>query len=119
MDEGWKFKIQHVPVCDLKPGPNIRKEAPPDEIAVLAASLKVQQLHPIIVTPDLAIVDGWRRWLAAQEAGIKCLWAVITNRQLSKDERIAAQLAMALHRKDFTEQEKVLACEELLASAGG
>ena len=59
--ETLNLKVQYVRVCDLKCGPNIRKKADPDEIAALAASLKVQQLHPIFVAPDLTIVDGWKR----------------------------------------------------------
>ena len=113
VQEMLNFKVQKVAIRDMKPGPNVRKEFDPEAIATLGVSLKLQQLQPLVLAPDLMIIDGWRRWLAAQKAELEWLWAAITHRQLSPDERIAAQLAMALHRKDLTEQEKVAGFEEL------
>jgi ParB/RepB/Spo0J family partition protein len=110
------FKIEKLAVMSLKPGPNIRKDVLQAEIDALAESLKVQQMQPIVVGPDMAIIDGWRRWLAAQKAKMESIWAVVTNRPLSRDELVQAQLAMDLHRKNLTDQERVAACEELLAT---
>ena len=108
--------IRQIALVDMKPGPNIRTQVDPDEIADLGESLRKGQHQPVIVGSDLVILDGWRRWLAAQKAGLKSLWAVITNKPLSETERTTAQLVMSIHRKDVSDQDKVKACEQLLAS---
>lgn len=110
------MRLDNVALGDLNPGPNVRQDVSPEDVAALAESLKVRQLQPIIVGPDLTILDGWRRFLAAQLAQLDSLWAAITNRILSAEERISVQLEMDLHRRDFTDQDRVLACEALFAA---
>ncbi|MBS0206933.1 MAG: ParB N-terminal domain-containing protein [Planctomycetes bacterium] len=105
-----------VTVRDLRAGANIRDDILPQDLMTLGESLKARQLQPIIVSPDLIILDGWRRYRAAQLVQLDSLWAAITTRALSDEERIAIQLEMDLHRQDFTEQERVLACEQLFAA---
>jgi ParB family transcriptional regulator, chromosome partitioning protein len=112
-------RLEFVLVSDLKPGPNVRSHADEAELRLLGQSLKERQFHPLVVTPELEIVDGWRRWSAAKATGIERLWAVIGTHPLTDGERIAAQLAMSLHRAGLTEQEKVKACEELMAAVPG
>ncbi|HUQ70950.1 MAG TPA: ParB/RepB/Spo0J family partition protein, partial [Planctomycetaceae bacterium] len=114
--EAMTYKLQQVPVGDIRPGPNVRQAVDPSELAWLADSLKVRQQQPLLVDADHVLIDGYRRWLAAQRAELKWLWAIVTNRPLSKAERTEAQLVMDLHRQDFTDAEKVAACEALLAA---
>lgn len=71
------LNLKKIAIHGMKPGPNVRTSAEPGEIAALAASLKREQLHPVLLGPDMTILDGWRHWLAAQEAGLDSLWAVL------------------------------------------
>ncbi|MCC7419986.1 MAG: ParB/RepB/Spo0J family partition protein [Planctomycetaceae bacterium] len=108
--------LRAVAVQDMKPGQNVRKTADAAAIEVLGASLKQRQLHPLVLGPDLVILDGWRRWLAAQRVGLKSLWAVIQQEPLSPEDCVTAQMVMAIHRKDLREQEKVGGYEQLAAA---
>jgi ParB/RepB/Spo0J family partition protein len=110
------LNLRQVRLEDIRPGANVREFNDANEIASLGISLRQQQLQPLLLAPDLTLIDGWRRWLAAQKAGLKTLWAVISANPLSNAERIAAQMIMALHRRDLTEIEKVRGCEELAAA---
>lgn len=107
-------EVRQVLVTDIKPGPNVRLNPREDELTALGESLKGRQWHPVILDPDLCLLDGWRRWLAAQKAGIKVLWAVVTDRRLSAQELKLAQMAMSLHRADLTDYEKWKNCCELM-----
>lgn len=112
-------RLEFVPVADLKPGPNVRLQVDEADLRLLGQSLKERQFHPLVVTPELEIVDGWRRWSAAKLAGIERLWVVISTHPLTDGERVAAQLTMSLHREGLTDVEKVKACEELLKAVPG
>jgi ParB/RepB/Spo0J family partition protein len=116
IDSAAALRLEQVRVSDLTPGPNVRTQFDEGELQLLGQSLKERQFHPLVVTPDMQIVDGGRRWLAAKRVGMERLWAVIGTNPLTDDERITAQLTMALHRQGLSEQDKVKACEELLAA---
>jgi ParB/RepB/Spo0J family partition protein len=69
-------------------------------------------LVPLLARPDGTIIDGWRRWLAAQRKGIKELPVIITDKP--ENEIRGIQLATVFHRADLTGHEKWLACSELM-----
>jgi ParB/RepB/Spo0J family partition protein len=72
-------------------------------------------LVPLLVKPDGTIIDGWRRWLAAQRKGIKELPVIIVEKPQTAMETRGIQLATAIHRADLTGHEKWLACDELMS----
>lgn len=119
IDSAAALRLEQIRVSDLTPGPNVRTKVDEGELQLLGQSLKERQFHPLVTTPEMQIVDGWRRWLAARLVGLERLWVVIGTNPLTDEERIAAQLTMALHRQGLTEQEKVKACEELMAAVPG
>ncbi|MBS0263101.1 MAG: ParB N-terminal domain-containing protein [Planctomycetes bacterium] len=108
------LKLEDVAVADMKPGLNVRKDPHEPELRPLGESLLVRQFHPVILDLELVIVDGWRRWLAAQLVGIKTLKAVITSQPVSPSQLRIAQLMMSTHRADLTGGELYTACYELL-----
>jgi ParB/RepB/Spo0J family partition protein len=118
-DFDFKYTIEDVPVEKMKPGKNVRKDPNETEILPLGESLLVRQLHPVILNPEYFIIDGWRRWLAAQKVAIKTLWAIITDRQLTRTELQIAQLMMSVHRCDLTGGELYTASYELLQLHSG
>ncbi|HEY2414841.1 MAG TPA: ParB N-terminal domain-containing protein, partial [Pirellulaceae bacterium] len=67
------WQLADVPVDKMKPGSNVRKDARESELPALGESLLVRQYHPVILDLEFVIVDGWRRWLAAQRVGLKTL----------------------------------------------
>ncbi len=69
-------------------------------------------LVPLLAKPVGTIIDGWRRWLAAQRKGIKELPVIITD-EPEKEIR-GIQLATVFHRADLTGHEKQVACAELM-----
>ena len=109
------YRLEQPAIDAMRPGANIRSDPRPEELAALAESLKVRQHHPVILLPDMTILDGWRRWLAARQAGIDRLWAVNAPAPLTPTELRLAQFAMGQHRADITAYEKFRACADLLA----
>ena len=57
-------------------------------------------LVPLLVKPDGTIIDGWRRWMAAQRKGIKELPVIITDKPEMEIKGI--QLATVFHKSDLT-----------------
>ena len=108
------LKLEDVAVADMKPGPNVRKDPHEPELRPLGESLLVRQYHPVILDLEFIIVDGWRRWLAAQLVGMKTLKAIITSQPVSPSQLRIAQLMMSTHRADLTGGELYTACYELL-----
>jgi len=74
-------------------------------------------LVPLLARPDGTIIDGWRRWLAAQRKAIKELPVIITDRP--ENEIRGIQLATVFHRADLTGHEKWTACSELMCMNPG
>jgi hypothetical protein len=113
-DFDFNFRLDDVPVKQMQPGSNMRKD--PDEAALvpLGESLLVRQFQPVILDPEFFIIDGWRRWLAAQRVGLDTLKAVITDRPLTKKELRIAQLMMSVHHCSMTGAELYMGCYSLL-----
>jgi len=113
-DFDFKYRLDDVPVKKMKPGSNLRKD--PDEAALqpLGESLLVRQLQPVILDPEFFIIDGWRRWLAAQRVALETLKAIITDRPLTKKELQIAQLMMSVHQCAVTGGELYTGCFALL-----
>ena len=74
-------------------------------------------LVPLLAKPDGTIIDGWRRWLAAERKGIKELPVIITDKPEMEIKGI--QLATVFHKADLTGYEKWLACAELMCMNPG
>lgn len=60
------------------------------------------------------IIDGGRRWLAAERKGIAELPVIITDKSQTELEIRGIQIATAIHRQDLTGFECFGACKELL-----
>jgi ParB family chromosome partitioning protein len=103
MPLGW-FRIQQ----------QVRKQFAAAELQQLGESLKVKQLQPVLAKPDGTLVAGERRYRAAELAGLKGLWVIVSDEPLSDSEIRILQLAENLHRAELTGYEQWLACRELL-----
>ena len=101
----------------FKPDPNQpRKEFGLAELAQLEESLFVRQDIPLIAYADGMIVDGERRWRAAQLKGrIKTLDVVITDKSMTPAELRVFQITSSVHRASLTGYEMWQACTDLLA----
>lgn len=71
-------------------------------------------LVPLLAKPDGMLIDGWRRWLAAQRKGIRELPVIITDKP--EEEIPGIRLATVFHKVDLTAYEKWRALEELRLS---
>ncbi|OWK34925.1 ParB/RepB/Spo0J family partition protein [Fimbriiglobus ruber] len=115
-----KRTLQAVSVAGCRPDPgNPRKQFDEADLENLADSLKGRQIEPIQVTKDLIIIDGERRWRAAQLAGLETLLAVVTDRALTSEELTVVRLTTFLHKKDLNAIEKWQAFDELHRLHGG
>lgn len=113
-ESDFKYEIVDVPVEKMKPGPNVRKDPHESELRPLGESLLVRQFHPVILDPDYFIVDGWRRWLAAQLVALKTLKAIVAAGPITPSQLRIAQVVMSTHRAGLTPGELYTACYELL-----
>jgi ParB family chromosome partitioning protein len=111
--------VQMKPTGFFKPDPNNpRKCADEKDLDHLGDDLLARGvLVPLLARPGGILIDGWRRWLAAQRKGIKELPAIITDKPESEIPGI--RLATVFHKADLTGAEKWLACSEILASHPG
>lgn len=109
--------MQPVPTSRIRVGDRIRKDL--GDIAELADSIKLCQLQPIVVTPDMQLVAGERRLRACELAGIP----VHVRIAATIKDALAALRAEAdenLLRKAWTREEEVayaLRLRELMAPA--
>lgn len=103
--------VTTIPIGDIAPDPDQpRKRFNEEELASLAASIKVQGLlQPILVGPKLAngrhiIIAGERRWRAAGKAGVHEIPALIRD----VDDRTRAEFALVenLQRADLNPMEE-------------
>jgi ParB family chromosome partitioning protein len=98
-----------------------RRDFDDDELADLAASLSDHgQTDPVKVRWDAprdrwVIIDGERRWRAAQRAGIKTLSAIVESRPLSPDRVLEYQLIENALRADLSAIEAGAAYHHLMA----
>lgn len=112
-----KWEVIEMPVANLKPGLNVRKDAREETLAALGDSLAVKQHHPILVDPDGVIIDGWRRFLGAKLRGLVSLKAIITEKrvsEMSETELRLAQISIAHHTENLSGSELYESCYSLL-----
>lgn len=107
-------KVIDVTVSDMRPGTNVRENPKEDELVGLGESLKVEQIHPVVLFPDHEIFDGWRRWLAAQRVGLPTLKAIVVERPKTQTELLVMQGALSIHRADLTGWEQYQLCYRLV-----
>jgi ParB family transcriptional regulator, chromosome partitioning protein len=92
-----------------------RKEFGLAELEPLEASLFVRQDIPLIARPDGTIIDGERRWRAAQLKGrIKSLDVIITDEPMTPTELRVFQITSSVHRASLSAYEMWQACVELI-----
>ncbi len=98
----------------LKADPNNpRKAADDKDVDQLGDDMLARGvLVPLLVKPDMTIIDGWRRWLAAQRKGIKELPVIVTDRP--EDEIPAIQMSTVFHKVDLIAYDKAMACIRIL-----
>ena len=107
--------VESKPITSLKPDPNQpRKQFNDDELRLLGESLKVKQIHPLLVRPDGTIIDGERRWRAAGKTGINALDVIVTKEQLTPSQIAEIQIISAMHREGLTGYEQWQAIERLV-----
>jgi ParB family chromosome partitioning protein len=106
--------VRVIPLAQLEPDPDQpRKEFDPETIADLAGSIvEVGQLLPLRVRPlkgeghRYAIVDGERRWRAAQHAGRTTLQCVVVEGHDDAGEVLIEQLAANEAREGLSPMEQ-------------
>jgi ParB family transcriptional regulator, chromosome partitioning protein len=101
----------------FKPDPHQpRKTFGLAELEALEESLFVRQDIPLIAFLDGTIIDGERRWRAAQRRGrIKTLDVVITDKRMTPSELRVFQITSSVHRAALTGYEMCQACVDMLA----
>jgi len=111
-----------VDISRIVPDPDQpRKAFDDDDLALLAGSLKDHgQTDPVKVRWDAArdrwvLIDGERRYRAAQQAGLTTLTAVVDDRQMSPDRVLELQLVENAIRTDLTPLESGAAYQQLMA----
>lgn len=113
-----------VPVDEILfvPADNVREEYDPESISGLADSLRAKgQLQSILIQPldepgpegeRYKLVAGYRRFLAAKEAGIQELFAII--RDYDEETAKAANTAENLEREDIPLYSYLVRIKELV-----
>jgi len=115
--------VSQIPVERIIPNPRQpRTRFDPDELAELAASiLEHGILQPIIVTQDenpdrFVLVAGERRWLAARQAGITHIPAIL--REANDQQRLEMALIENVQRADLAPLETADAYRQLADDFG-
>jgi ParB family transcriptional regulator, chromosome partitioning protein len=119
-EKGHRPQPLFIAVADFQPDPNQpRKEFDPEQIDNLVESIrKVGILQPLLLpetsaTPPYQIIEGERRWLAAQSVGLEEV-LVYVKRDLSSEEISLAQVIANANRTDLTDFELAIAIHALL-----
>jgi ParB family transcriptional regulator, chromosome partitioning protein len=95
----------------LGPDPtNPRKSFDMEELRQLNVSLRLQQWVPVIAKPDGTIIDGERRWRAANLGGVESLEVVIVEGDISPAQVKEIQLITSLQRAGLKPYELFLGC---------
>lgn len=115
-------QIQNLPLERISAERQIRTHFDEEAIQGLAASLKlVGQLQPIRVRGDsggFVIVDGERRYRAAQLLGWTTLAVIIEDKQLDEAEVVQRQYISNCQREDLGPLEKARAMATLVERTG-
>jgi ParB family chromosome partitioning protein len=111
--------IVYLPVKQIKPNPRQpRTNFDPVTLAELSESIKEHGvIQPLIVTYDeendaYILIAGERRWIAAQQAGLESIPALI--RSASDQERLEIALIENLQRQDLNPLESAEAYRQLV-----
>ena len=95
-----------IPLENLLRRPQARRECRPQAIADLAESIRREGVQvPIQVQPlgdKWLLLDGEHRYLAAKQAGLTCIPALVENSELTDEERLQRQSACNSFRVDFS-----------------
>jgi ParB/RepB/Spo0J family partition protein len=103
------------PLSFFRPDPNQpRKHFDDAALRALGESLKARQNDPVQAKPDGTLLDGERRWRAANLVGLEKLDAIITNAELTDSQMNLVRLTSFFHREDLTAFEKWSACQRIL-----
>lgn len=101
-----------VPISEITVKNRFRKEI--GDLTELRGNIqKVGLTHPLLVEPNLDLVCGQRRFLAVQELG----WTDVDVRvvaDLTEALRLEAEYGENVHRKDYTDDEKLALFHEIL-----
>jgi ParB/RepB/Spo0J family partition protein len=108
--------LQTKPAAFFKPDPNQpRKSFDEADLDRLGADLLARGiLVPLLAKADGTIIDGERRWRAAQRVGMSNLPVIVTDKLLADKELRGIQLATVFHKADLSPYEKWLAFTDLL-----
>ncbi len=118
------MQLKDIDIHDLQPDPDQpRKDFPEQELTEMSSSLaRLGQLVPIIVVLIAAgiwrIIDGERRWRAAQLATLTSLRAVVLDRMPDPSELCDLQLTINSERQDLNPIELLEAYKRTMASKG-
>ncbi len=92
-----------IEIDSIKVPNRVRKDT--GDLTSLVDSLRrVGQLNPITVTPDYELIAGFRRYMAARQAGWRSIEANVVS-GLDELRRLEMELEENIHRKDFTPEE--------------
>jgi ParB family chromosome partitioning protein len=114
------MKIGRIQPDPLQP----RKDIDPEEVRQLTASFKLHgQLQPIVVEwqPGLGawiILEGEKRWMAAQAAGMDRIACVFLHKEMPAAERLEKQLVANCLRSDLKPIERANAYRRLMDLTG-
>jgi ParB family chromosome partitioning protein len=111
--------VMSIPVDLIEPNPRQpRSRFGEQELAELASSIREHGvLQPLIVTRDVQhpdrylLIAGQRRWLAAQQAGLKAVPALV--REASEEQRLELALIENVQREDLSPLEMAEAFRQL------
>lgn len=114
--------LAELEVGQLRPDPDQpRKSFNDEELADLGQSLSKRQLQPVVARYEPSVpskpwmlVDGERRWRAAQKAGMHTLQAILIREELTREQRLEMQLIANLFRDDLKPIEQAHAYRSLM-----
>jgi ParB family chromosome partitioning protein len=115
--------VINIPVENISPNPRQpRVSFDPDDITELAASIRAHGIiQPLIVTPTdqggmYQLIAGQRRWMAARQAGLNSIPAII--HPASDQERLELALIENVQRADLNPLEAAEAYRQLAEDFG-
>lgn len=108
--------LTKIPVKDISVRPQVRTVI--ENIEELAESMKTGQLMPISVTKNddgkYTVLQGERRWLAAQKAGLEFIEAIVVDAPASEPDRIFGQLTENIQRDNMKLQDLISSIDDLV-----